>query len=121
MLTMELVLVLPVVLVVLFGLFELSLLFDARQTLVVASREGARTASLAGATLDDVRSAIHDRLGESFRDQLTIDVDLGQHSGDPVCVVVSVPMRTASPDLLRVVGFSLDDRELVAETVMSKE
>ena len=121
LLSMELVFVLPVVLIVLFGLIELSLLFSARQTLVAASRSGARTAALAGATFDDVKQTIQAQVTGTLCDQLTIDVDLGQRSGDPVFVVLSVPMRIASPDLLRFVGFGLDDRELVAETVMSKE
>ena len=118
---MELVLVLPVVVVILFGLIELSLLFNARQTLVVASRAGARAASLCGATCDDVKQAIHDQVGGPLCDEITIDVDLGKRCGDPVCVVLYVPMRSVSPDLLRFVGFGLDERELVAETVMSKE
>ncbi|MBI3465025.1 MAG: pilus assembly protein [Planctomycetes bacterium] len=120
-LSMELVLVLPLVLVVLFGVIELSLLFSARQTLVAASRAGARTGALAGATFDDVKQAIQDQVGPPLCDQLTIDADLGRRSGDQVCVQVRAPMRSVSPDLLRVVGFGLDDRELVAETVMSKE
>ena len=118
---MELVLVLPLVLFVLFGVIELSLLFNARQTLVAASRAGARTGALAGATLQDVRQAVEDQVGPALCNEVTIDADLGQRSGDQVCIVVRAPMRSASPDLLRVVGFGLDDRELVAETVMSKE
>ena len=118
---MELVLVLPLLMIVLFGVIELSLLFNARQALVAASRAGARIGALAGATLEDVRQAVEDQVGPPLCDQLTIDADLGQRSGDQVCVQVRAPMRSVSPDLLRVVGFGLDDRELVAETVMSKE
>ena len=47
-LTMELVLVLPILGILLLGLFEYSLLFFARGEVVDASRTGARIASVTG-------------------------------------------------------------------------
>ena len=37
---------------------------------------------------------------------------LGSSTGDPVVVEVRVPMTAAAPDLLRVLGFSLQGRQL---------
>ena len=119
--TMELVLVLPLLLLVLFGVGEFSMLISARQSMVAASRDGARVASMAGATSGDVERVVRERLGDSFGDDLVIDLDLGRRSGDSVVVTLRLPMRCASPDLLRIVGIGLEEHELIAETAMCKE
>ena len=119
-LSLELVLILPLVATVLFSVCEFSLLFNARQTLVTASRAGARVASLSGATPADVERAVCEQLGD-LHEHVVIEADLGHCSGDPSVVVLRMPMHCAAPDLLACFGFCLDDRELVAETVMCKE
>ena len=50
-----------------------------------------------------------------------VEVQGGRNSGDEVSVVVRVPMSAAAPDLLGFFGFRLQDRMLVAQTVMRKE
>ena len=119
--TLELVLVLPIVALILFAVVEFSLLFSARQSLVAASRSGARIGSLSGATAEDVERAVREQLDPCVCADLAVDVDLGRCSGDPVIVSLRVPMCSVSPDLLKCIGFSVHDNELVAETVMCKE
>jgi Flp pilus assembly protein TadG len=120
-LTMELVLTLPILMMVLLGLFEFTLLFYARGMVVEASRAGARQASLPGATLSDVENRVRAVLSPKFQSQLKIEGDLGQRSGDVVFVSVGVPMAAASPDLLWMVGFGLNDQQLYSETRMVRE
>jgi len=118
---MELVLVLPILGILLLGLFEYSLLFFARGEVVDASRTGARIASLPGATEYDVEEHVLASLSPRLRQTARVAVQTGQYSGDPVIVAVRVPMESASPDLLWPIGFSLDGRDLVSETQMLKE
>ena len=119
--SLELVIVLPLVVLVLFATCEFALLFQGRQSLVAASRTGARVASMAGATHWDVEDAVRSQLAGSFGDELTVEAEMGERSGDAVWVQLSAPMRAASPDLLRMIGLGLAGRELVAETTMCKE
>ena len=118
---MELVMILPIFGIVLFGLFEFSLLFAARGRVVEASRAGARMACLAGATREAVEEAALGTLDHSLRQTAQVRVDLGEATGDVARVAVVVPMTEAAPDLLWPVGFGLDGRTLYAETRMAKE
>lgn len=119
--SMELVLTLPILMTVLFGLFEFTLLFYARSLVVEASRTGARHASLPGATSADVEQAVRAVLNPRLQRQLDIDIDLGRRSGDVVMVGVSIPMSEASPDLLWMTGFSLTNQTIYSETRMVRE
>jgi Flp pilus assembly protein TadG len=120
-LSMELVFTLPILMLLLFGIFEYSLLCYARGSVVEASRNGARAASYPGATEESIEMAVLQTLGPILGRNALIEAELGTFTGDPVLVVVRVPMQHASPDLMWPVGFSLQGRYLVAETVMQRE
>ena len=119
--TMELVLTLPILAIVLAALLEFSLLFFARGTLVEATRVGARRASMAGTTVEDVENEIRKVLSPSMQRGLRIGVDRGEHSGDVVTVTVESPMRNASPDLLWPIGISSRNKKLYSTTRMIRE
>jgi hypothetical protein len=118
---MELVFTLPIMAVVLFGLFEFSLLFIARGDVMESSRAGARRASLPGATRDSVKREVLRTLKPRLRDAVEIRIYRGQHTGDEVTVTVAVPMRQASPDLLWPIGYSIRNRYLISTTRMARE
>ncbi len=120
-LTMELIFVLPILGVLLLGLFEYSLLFHARGEVVDASRAGARFASLPGCTPEAVEQQVLITLSPRLRSNAEVVVEAGAYSGDPVQVSVRVPMTSASPDLLWPIGFSLQGQYLLSETRMVKE
>ena len=119
--SIEVVLVLPMFMLLLLGLCEFSLLMTARGTVVDAARAGARYATLHGvnqnAVGDEVRRSLSGPLGK----QAQVETRIGEYSGDEVLVRVRVPMAAASPDLLWPVGYSIRNRELVAEARMLKE
>jgi hypothetical protein len=50
-----------------------------------------------------------------------INSQIGDYAGDPVIVQITVPMTAASPNLLKMIGFDLEGRNLVAQTQMSKQ
>ncbi len=112
---------LPILGIVIFALFEFSLLFFARGSVVEASRVGARMASLPGADAIVVEDEIRKVLQPRLQDNLQIEVQLGEHTGDVVSVIVSIAAEEASPDLLWPIGFSLRGRQLIAETRMIRE
>jgi len=120
-LSMELVLTLPLLMLVLFAVFEYSMLFFARGGVVEASRIGARTATYPGASLEVIEQSVVQSLGPQLNQNASVFVEPGQFSGDRVVVVVKVPMAAASPDLLWPIGFGLQGRYLIAETVMERE
>lgn len=118
---MELVLTLPILAVVLLGLFEFTWLFYSRSLVVEASRVGARKASMAGVTLAEVEHDVRRVLPLGLQPQMTVTGDLSGHSGDVVWVGVGVPMASAAPDLLWPIGIGLRGRNLYSETRMVRE
>jgi hypothetical protein len=118
---MELVMTLPILGIVLFALFEFSLLFFARGQVVEACRAGGRMACLSGCGCETVENSVRQSLSPRLRRAAQIEVEMGEHTGDWVRVAVSVPMNEASPNMLWPVGFNLNGRNLYAETWMVKE
>lgn len=125
-LALELLFVLPVLMAMLLGMVEFSLFLSARQQLTNAAREGARVAALGGDG-DEVRQSVRQFLGTGTLSQAEIDVRMtgedGQpvKAGDPVAVVVNMPVGRAVPDLLAFIGLSLRDQTMAAGAVMRKE
>ncbi len=124
--TIELLFVLPILLAVLLGTVEFSMLGLARQQLVAASREGARAAALGG-NEQEVQQAAQLFLGNGPLGNATVYANVTDKthvpvaSGKPVAVTVSIPANQAVPDLLAFVGFSIQNETIAAQTVMLKE
>jgi hypothetical protein len=125
----ELILTFPILFALFLGMIEFSMLLYARQQLSAASREGARVAALGG-QLPDVEQTVRrylgaGRLGEA---QISLTDVIGQPlpegtslPGESIEVWVRLPANRAAPDLLRFVGYSIQDEEIVARTVMRRE
>lgn len=56
--TVEMAVVTPLLLTMLFGIIEYGWVFTVKQGLTTAAREGARTAALPGSTEEDIRSRV---------------------------------------------------------------
>ena len=91
----EFALVLPLVLVLLFGIVEVAVIARTELQLVHATREGAREAA---ASPDSARaaSAVRAALG-SKASQARISVRRPDTVGQPATVSVSLPYRVAAP------------------------
>lgn len=121
LLTMELVMTLPILGIMILALLEFSLLFYARGLVVEASRAAARKATLAGTTDEVIEAEVRRVLSPPLQRGLRVGVDPAEGRGDPVTVAVQVPMTAATPDLLWLIGLSLEGRYLYSETTMIRE
>jgi Flp pilus assembly protein TadG len=117
---MELILVLPIVLALVFSIIEFGMLWSASRRVEDAAAAGCRTASFRGADESAIRRAVERTLVKPTL-IANYSIDIRQDVSNEVSVSVAVPMRSAAPDLLRIVGFSLDGRRLSSQTVMRKE
>jgi Flp pilus assembly protein TadG len=121
MLSAELIMTLPILAIVLFGLFEFALLFTARGELSEASRVAARKATMPGVSYDSVEDEIRRVLSPRLQKTMEVSIDQGQRSGDVVTVAIACDMNSASPDLLWPIGYSLKNRKLYEVTKMIRE
>ncbi len=118
---MELVLVLPIFLLLLFAIVEFSLLTTARVRISDAAHAGARRLCLSDTGPDDIRDEVKLMLGRKLSRDATIEVAGLQKAGERIIVRIRVPMKNATPDLLWPTGFSVRGRTLVADALMVRE
>lgn len=131
-LTVELLLAVPILLVLLGAMVEFSMLLVTRQQLLAASREGARAAALGGDQAE-IEAAVQRSLGagrlQAARVQTRVQSAVNGQSissqalgaGDLVEVSVRMRASQAAPHVLGFIGFSAGNGEIVARTAMRKE
>lgn len=120
-LSMELVLVLPLLLTLILALVEFGMIMQARGSVVEATRVAARCAAQSHADFEDVQLAARRALGRKLGHAAKVDVAMGDYSGDRVAVGVAVPMAAASPDFLFWIGLSHRGKYLSAVSEFVKE
>lgn len=120
-LSMELVLVLPLLLTLLLGLAEFGLILQARGTVVEATRVAGRFAAQSGVNEEEINLVARRALGHRLGHAAHVDVAMGEHPGDRVAVSVAVPMGAASPDFLFWIGLSHKGGNLIAMSEFVKE
>jgi len=87
-------------LLLVFGMIEYGRMVMVYQVITNASREGARTAVLDGATTTSVTTAVNNYLTAGAVSGATVTVSpnppSGAQNGDPVTVTVSIPFSQVS-------------------------
>ena len=120
----EVLFVLPVLLLIVFALVELSLLLAAERKLAEVSGVVARTGSLGGTT-EDMEAVMKSAAGEKWKDQVVLKVapenPKDRIQGRQLDVTVTLPARYAGPNLLRSIGIDLTGATLVGRTVIVVE
>jgi Flp pilus assembly protein TadG len=117
---------LPILMIVCLAVVEFSFLLIGMQHVQAASAAACRVATLPSDNLYALDLAIDaaakSALGsENMVNDYQINSQIGDYAGDPVIVQITVPMTAASPNLLKMIGFDLEGRNLVAQTQMSKQ
>ena len=96
----EFAVVLPVFMLVVFGIFEFGRMIMVQQVLTNASREGARLACIDGSSVTDVQSAVNTYLINASISGVTVNVTPNPLSnatpGSQVTVATSVPFADVS-------------------------
>ena len=87
----EFAIILPVLVILLFGIIQFALAFNRLQGLHAAAREGARIASIPGTTVSDVNDRVGDALdGVAVADPtVTVSATCDGRSGETVVVEVA--------------------------------
>ena len=120
-LTLELLLLLPILLALLCAIVYFAALETHRHRVIHASCVAARVASQGGQG-EDVRQAVHQVLGiKCLCEHANVHIELGCNTGDKVLVRVEVPTKCVLPNLLWYVGFCNENDRLVGQTVLRKE
>ena len=114
----EMAVVTPVLLTILFGIIEYGWMFSVQQQLVAAAREGSREASLPGATVAEVQGVVDDYLEPTGIDGVSVNVEVDGEGLPNGRVDLSVPYADVS-----LLGgyFGPVDFNLTAHSTMRKE
>ncbi len=94
--TVELAILLPLILALIFGIIEFGWAFTVRQGLVNAAREGARMASMPGEATEDHDADIRSRVADYFdpmglADAISVEITHGADGGVTEIVTVTIP------------------------------
>ncbi len=93
----EMAVVTPVLLTMLFGIIEFGWLFTVRSTMINAAREGARLGSLQGVTASEIVDRTNELLVPMhLEDNCTVSVEMPTEAAPNVTVVVSAPRSSIS-------------------------
>ena len=115
----ELAVVLPLLLTLVFGIIEFGWIFMVRETLVNASREGCRVAVLQGSTEQDVRDQVSASMAGASLTSYSVEITSSTPTNPSETVKVLIPYADVS--LLGGYFFGSTDFNLAATTVMRKE
>ena len=91
----EFAVVLPVLLMVLFGIIEFGIAYTEAQAIEATAREAGRLASLSTSTLDQINDRANETLGRELTNPLTVGTSItpnlcGRQTSGPRSVTVTV-------------------------------
>jgi len=92
----ETAVVAPLLVVAMLGMMEVGYAFMVRQTVTMASREGARAGCLPGGTMADVESAVDDAMEAAGLEGYEVDSNVGTAGITEVWVNVTIPLNRVS-------------------------
>src|SRR3990172_13297944 len=87
----ELAVVLPLLLTIVFGIIEFGWIFMVRETLTNASREGCRVAVLQGSTQQNVRDQVAASMAGPGLTNYTVEITASTPSNPTETVKVKIP------------------------------
>ncbi len=120
--TVEFALIVPVMLTFTFGLIEMSRISMIKESVVQASREGARVGIRPTASIADVETRIYEEL--AIMGIVGADIEITPTTlsdatpGEDITVRISIPISDIS---LVPAFFSFEGIDIIAETTMRRE
>lgn len=97
----EMAIILPILIMLVFGIIQFAIAFNRTQGLHAAAREGARTASISTASVGDINARVNDALtGINYDTAPSVSVSptiCNGRQGDQVTVTVTAPYTIAIP------------------------
>src|SRR5262245_324807 len=102
-LTVEMLLLLPLLLILFFGFIELTLILVAESKLNAAAQEAARQAAL-GVSETEITTTIEKILGVEPTKQADITLNLPSSAGQPVEAAIKIKGSVLVPDFLCFIG-----------------
>ncbi|MEW6622200.1 MAG: TadE/TadG family type IV pilus assembly protein [Bacillota bacterium] len=121
----EFALIIPIFLLLLFGLIQFAVILNAQITVTAAAREGARIAVL-GVSETEIKTRVKDSastgilLNEITNDDISISTPEGTGKGKPISVEVNATVQIIVPFLNGILGGG-GDFPLYSKAVMSLE
>jgi Flp pilus assembly protein TadG len=121
----QLLLVLPILLIVLFGAVQFGAYFMQQQRLQAAVDVAAQIAA-AEHDSDALRKAAAEEAfasaltGVGWQKSVTLELDLAHVSGEAVKVTAIVPLKAVIPDVLAWAGLGLGNQTMDAQAVLKK-
>lgn len=114
----ELAVVLPLLLTIVFGIIEFGWIFMVRETLTNASREGCRVAVLQGSTEQDIRDQVSVSMSPAGLGDYTVEITRATTGNANETVRILIPYSEVS-----LLGgyFGPTNFNLGATTIMRKE
>ena len=94
--TVEMAVVTPLLLTMLFGIIEYGWVFSVKQGLVTAAREGARTAALPGSTDEDIEQRVAEYLNPLGLTTYTVSLSRATPSDPTETVDITIPYSDVS-------------------------
>lgn len=94
--TVEMAVVTPLLLTMLFGIIEYGWVFSVKQGLVTAAREGARTAALPGSTDEDIEQRVSEYLNPLGLTTYTVALSRATPSDPTETVDITIPYSDVS-------------------------
>ena len=116
----ELAVVLPLLLTIVFGIIEFGWIFMVRETLTNSSREGCRVAVLQGSTQQDITDRVAASMAGAGLTGYSVDITSSTPGNPTETVTVKIPYADVSLLAGYFFGGSTDFN-LSATTVMRKE
>ena len=119
----EFALVLPLLLMIIFGIIEFGRLFWVKQILTYAAREGGRAAIIPGATNTSVQTAIDNAMSGSGLTAYTIQRTPNDVSTASGGASITIKVSISYNDVTLIPGFlsALVGQNLIGQVVMRKE
>jgi TadE-like protein len=120
-LSMELLLTLPVLMILLLGAVELAWLYRGYGVVQKASMAGAQAAEVTGADHQSIRAAVRHALGAELQPSADIEIRRQEFTGNVLSCGIRIPMEACAPNLLWPVGFDIGGESIECVTAVGNE